>query len=125
MPSSAPDRSQGKELAEVLNDRNFPSLDVKLLDDDESLGKLEAVGDEVTFIQKVRAEEFRNIDFTFLAADPESARKTWKLARDAGSDIVDLDVVPLKTNLAPLCAPPGSSASWRNPWFQSYSPAPS
>ncbi len=81
---------QGKELSEVLNDRNFPSLDVKLLDDDESLGKLESVGDEVTFIQKVRADEFRNIDFTFFAADPESARKNWKLARDAGSDIVDL-----------------------------------
>jgi aspartate-semialdehyde dehydrogenase len=81
---------QGKELAEVLNDRNFPSRDVKLLDDDESLGKLEALGDEVTFIQKVRAEEFRNIDFTFFAADPESARKTWKIARGAGSDIVDL-----------------------------------
>jgi aspartate-semialdehyde dehydrogenase len=81
---------KGKELAEVLNDRNFPALDVKLLDDDESLGKLEAVGDEVTFIQKVRAEEFRNIDFTFFAADPESARKNWKIARDAGSDIVDL-----------------------------------
>ncbi len=81
---------QGKELAEVLNDRNFPSLDVKLLDDDESLGKLETLGDEVTFIQKVRAEEFRNMDFTFFAADPESARKTWKIARDAGSDIVDL-----------------------------------
>src|SRR5580700_3257906 len=81
---------QGKELAEVLNDRNFPSLDVKLLDDDESLGKLEALGDEVTFIQKVRADEFRNVDFTFFAADPESARKNWKIARDAGSDIVDL-----------------------------------
>jgi len=81
---------KGKELAEVLNDRNFPSLDVKLLDDDESLGKLESVGDEVTFIQKVRAEEFHNIDFTFFAADPESARKTWKIARGAGSDIVDL-----------------------------------
>src|SRR5271167_164434 len=81
---------QGKELSEVLSDRNFPSLDVKLLDDDESLGKLESVGDDVTFIQKVRAEEFRNLDFTFFAADPESARKSWKFARDAGSDIIDL-----------------------------------
>ena len=51
---------------------------------------LKPSGDEVTFIQKVRAEEFRNMDFTFFAADPESARKTWKIARDAGSDIVDL-----------------------------------
>src|SRR5271156_1531960 len=81
---------KGKELAEVLNDRNFPSLDVKLLDDDESLGKLESVGDEVTFIQKVRAEQFQNIDFTFFASDAESTNKNWKTARNAGSAIIDL-----------------------------------
>ena len=28
---------KGKEVAEALNDRNFPSIDIKLLDDDESL----------------------------------------------------------------------------------------
>jgi aspartate-semialdehyde dehydrogenase len=81
---------KGKEVADVLNDRNFPSMDVKLLDDDESLGKLEAVGEEVTFIQNVRAEQFQNIDFTFFAADAESTRKNWKTARNAGSAIVDL-----------------------------------
>ena len=36
---------RGKEVAEVLNDRNFPAVDVKLLDDDESLGQLETMGD--------------------------------------------------------------------------------
>jgi aspartate-semialdehyde dehydrogenase len=81
---------KGKEVADVLNDRNFPSMDVKLLDDDESLGKLETVGDEVTFIQNVRTEQFQNIDFTFFAAAAESTRKNWKTARDAGSAIVDL-----------------------------------
>ena len=50
---------KGKEVAEMLEARNFPFADIKLLDDDESLGQLEAVGDEVTFIQKVRADEFR------------------------------------------------------------------
>lgn len=99
---------KGKELAEVLNDRNFPSLDVKLLDDDESLGKLEALGDEVTFIQKVRAEEFRNVDFTFFAADPDSARKIAKLARDAGSDIVDLS----------YALEDDSEAVVRSPWIE-------
>ena len=101
---------QGKELSEVLNDRNFPTLDVKLLDDDESLGKLESVGDEVTFIQKVRAEEFQKIDFTFFAADPESARKSWKIARDAGSDIVDLTYA--------LEDETEASAVVRSPWIE-------
>ncbi len=81
---------KGKEVAEMLEARNFPSIDVKLLDDDESLGQLEAVRDEVTFIQKVRAEEFRNVDVTFFASDPDCTRKTWKIARDSGSAIVDL-----------------------------------
>ncbi|HXM64034.1 MAG TPA: Asd/ArgC dimerization domain-containing protein [Terriglobales bacterium] len=81
---------KGKEVAEVLNDRNFPSIDVKLLDDDESLGKLESVGDEVTFIQNVRTEQFQNIDFTFFASDAESTRKNWKTAHNAGSAIIDL-----------------------------------
>jgi len=81
---------KGKEVAEVLNDRNFPSIDVRLLDDEEALGKLESVGDEVTFIQNVRTEQFQNIDFTFFASDAESTRKNWKTARNAGSAIVDL-----------------------------------
>ncbi|HXY13496.1 MAG TPA: Asd/ArgC dimerization domain-containing protein [Terriglobales bacterium] len=81
---------KGKEVAEVLDARNFPSVDVKLLDDDESLGQLEAVHDEVTFIQRVRADEFRNMDVTFFASDPDCTRKNWKIARDLGSAIVDL-----------------------------------
>ncbi|MGH9566455.1 MAG: hypothetical protein ACRD4I_10750, partial [Candidatus Angelobacter sp.] len=39
---------KGKEVAEVLADRSFPSLDVKLLDDNESLGQLKPVGDEIS-----------------------------------------------------------------------------
>jgi aspartate-semialdehyde dehydrogenase len=81
---------KGKEVAEMLNERNFPAVDIRLLDDDESLGKLEAMGDEITFIQRVRAEQFDHVDFTFFASDEESTRKSWKDARDAGSAIIDL-----------------------------------
>jgi aspartate-semialdehyde dehydrogenase len=108
---------KGKEIADVLNDRNFPSTDVKLLDDDESLGQLEAVGDEVTFIQKVRAEEFHHVDFTFFASDPECTRKTWKNARAAGSAVVDLSYA-LEDEL---------EAVVRSPWLErqlGQSPAP-
>jgi aspartate-semialdehyde dehydrogenase len=74
---------RGKEVAEVLNDRNFPAVDVKLLDDDESLGQLETMGDEVTFIQRVRNEQFDHLDFTFFASDQTSTRKSWRVARDS------------------------------------------
>src|SRR5690349_19667882 len=72
---------KGKELADVLNERHFPAEEVKLLDDEESLGTLEAVGDEVSFIQTVLPEQFRNVDFT---------RQSWNMAQRAGCAIIDL-----------------------------------
>jgi aspartate-semialdehyde dehydrogenase len=81
---------KGKEVAEMLNERNFPAADIRLLDDDESMGQLEAMGDEISFIQRVRAEQFENVDFAFFASDEECTRKNWKDARDAGSAIIDL-----------------------------------
>src|SRR5258708_19573389 len=74
----------------MLNERNFPAVDVRLLDDDESLGQLEAMGDEITFIQRVHPEQFEHVDFTFFASNPSATRKNWKSARDAGSAIIDL-----------------------------------
>jgi len=81
---------KGRELKEVLNDRNFPAQDIRLLDDDESLGQIEAVGEEPTFIQSVLPEHLENVDFTFFACDENFTRTTWPMARKAGSDIVDL-----------------------------------
>ncbi|MCU1297607.1 MAG: aspartate semialdehyde dehydrogenase [Acidobacteriaceae bacterium] len=99
---------KGKEVAEVLNDRNFPSIDVKLLDDDESMGKLEAMKDEVTFIQSVRPDQFDNLDFTFFACDQDCTRKNWKTAAKAGSAIIDLSYA--------LEEEP--NASVRSPWIE-------
>ena len=81
---------KGKEVAEMLGERNFPAVDIRLLDDDESIGQLEATGDEINFIQSVQAEQFTHMDFTFFAADAECTRQNWKRARDAGSAIIDL-----------------------------------
>jgi aspartate-semialdehyde dehydrogenase len=99
---------KGKEVAEVLEHRNFPSTEVKLLDDDETLGQLEALKDEITFIQAIRAEQFEGIDFTFFASDAESTLKNWKQARDAGSAVVDLSYA--------LVEEPGASV--RSPWLE-------
>lgn len=99
---------KGKEVAEVLSDRNFPSLDLKLLDDDESLGQLESVRDEISFIQSVRSEQFDKIDFTFFASDPDCTRNVWRTARDAGSAIVDLS----------YALEDDPKASVRSPWLE-------
>ena len=81
---------KGKEVAEMLSERNFPAVDIRLLDDDETIGQLEATGDEINFIQSLRGEQFTHVDFTFFAADAECTRSNWKRARDAGSAIIDL-----------------------------------
>ena len=61
---------KGKEVAEVLSDRNFPSLDIKLLDDDDSLGKLESVGDEVIVYSECADGAIRKDRFHFLRCRP-------------------------------------------------------
>jgi aspartate-semialdehyde dehydrogenase len=81
---------KGRELKDVLNERNFPSHDIRLLDDDESLGQLEAIGDEPTFIQSVLPEHMEGVDFTFFASEDNFTRNTWSMAKQAGSDIIDL-----------------------------------
>ena len=81
---------KGKELKELLEDRNFPAVDIKLLDDEESLGQLEAVGDEATFIQSVLPDSLQGADIVFFASDESFTRKTWNLAKSAGALVVDL-----------------------------------
>jgi len=98
----------GKEIAEILRDRNFPSVDIRLLDDDESLGQLEALGDEMSFIQGVRADQFERVDFSFFASDPSSTRAGWKTARDLGNTIIDLT--------GALESEPGAAV--RSPWVE-------
>lgn len=80
---------KGRELADVLNDRSFPA-DVRLLDDDESLGQLENVGDEMTFVQSVGRDQFDDVDFAFFASEEKFTKRNWVLAKDAGSAIIDL-----------------------------------
>jgi aspartate-semialdehyde dehydrogenase len=99
---------KGKEVAEVLNERKFPSVDIKLLDDDESLGQLEIVGDEMTFIQSVRGEQFEHADFAFFAGDIPTTRTSWEPARDAGCSILDLS----------FALEDEPSARIRSPWIE-------
>jgi len=81
---------KGRELKQALEERKFPAVDVKLLDDDETLGQVDAVGEEATFIQSVQPQNFEHVDFAFFASDAEFTRKHWRMAREAGSVVIDL-----------------------------------
>lgn len=96
---------KGKELKEVLEEKNFPAMDIKLLDDDESLGQLDRVQDEVAFVQPVTPAQLENVDFTFFASDEKFTHTHWKMARDAGSAIVDLSYSIESDMNAPVRAP--------------------
>jgi aspartate-semialdehyde dehydrogenase len=96
---------KGKELKDVLEERNFPSSTIKLLDDEESLGQLERIQDEVAVVLPVGRDELAQTDFTFFASDEEFTRKKWKLAREAGSAIVDMSYALENEPNVPICAP--------------------
>jgi aspartate-semialdehyde dehydrogenase len=81
---------RGKELSEVLADSTFAGADFSLMDDESQLGQLEAVGGEVTFIQRIEPTAFEGTDFVFFAGSEEVTRKHWKTAHKAGASIIDL-----------------------------------
>ena len=81
---------RGKQLTEALSESSFAAAEFVLLDDQQALGKLEAVGDEVTFIQPIVAGSFERMDFTFFSGTAESTRTHWPAAHRAGSSVVDL-----------------------------------
>ncbi len=81
---------KGKDVAQALDERKFPAFDVKLLDDDSALGQLEVVGDEMSFIQAVTADQFAGVDVAFFASEETFTRQHWNKAADASNWIVDV-----------------------------------
>lgn len=80
----------GKELNDTLTESVFAGANFALLDDESQLGQLEAVGDEVTFIQRIEPSAFEGVDFVFFAGTPEVTLKHWQAAQKAGASIIDL-----------------------------------
>lgn len=81
---------RGKELSEAFAESAFAAADFSLMDDESQLGQLEAVGDEVTFIQRIEPSAFDGMDFVFFAGSDAVTQKHWKSAQKAGASIVDL-----------------------------------
>jgi aspartate-semialdehyde dehydrogenase len=96
---------RGKQLNEVLSESSFASAEFLLMDDQDALGQLEAVGDEITFIQPITADSFERVDFTFFSGHAELTHRHWKAAQKAGSSIIDLSGGLEGTPGVLVCAP--------------------
>ena len=99
---------KGRELKETLEEKNFPASDIVLLDDEESLGQLDSVGEEATFIQGITRSSFHNVDLVFFASEEAFTRANWQAAKDAGCTLVDLSYT-LEAD---------STIAIRSPWLE-------
>lgn len=81
---------RGKELKQVLEDRNFPSTDIILLDESILAGTLTEAAGEPTFIRALEEDSFEGARFVFFAGSAADAKRNWTVARGAGAIVIDL-----------------------------------
>jgi aspartate-semialdehyde dehydrogenase len=80
----------GKELKEAISESSLAASTFTLLDEDNALGQLDQVGDEITFVQAIGPDAFEKVDFTFFCSSEDLTRKHWRAALRAGSTVLDL-----------------------------------
>lgn len=80
----------GKELKDALSESSLAAAEVVLLDEDEGLGQLDQMGDEITFVQAISPDAFEHVDFTFFCGTEALTQKYWREALRAGSTVLDL-----------------------------------
>jgi aspartate-semialdehyde dehydrogenase len=81
---------RGKEIRQVLEDRNFPTSDVILLDETVMAGTLTEAAGEPTFIRALQEDSFERAHFVFFAGTALDAERNWQAARKAGATVIDL-----------------------------------
>src|ERR1700690_1227943 len=111
---------RGKELKVVLEERNFPTSEIILLDTSVMAGTLTEAAGEPTFIRALEADSFERVRFAFFAGSPSDTEHNWAAAQRAGATVIDLTGVLPATgkatawipSLAPMLPPkPGSGAN--------------
>lgn len=80
----------GKELKDAVSESSLAGATFALLDEDEGLGQLDQVGDEITFVQPIEPDAFEHVDFTFFCGTEGLTVRHWRDAVRAGSTVIDL-----------------------------------
>ena len=81
---------RGKELAQVLEDRNFPISDLVLLDTSIQPGTLTEAAGEPTFIRSLDKDSFDGVRFAFFAGNALDTAQNRAIATGGGAIVIDL-----------------------------------
>src|ERR1700687_3765224 len=82
----------GKELSLWLEEANFPSVDIRLLDEEIVAGTLTEAGGEPAVIETVSEDRFERVRFAFFTGSAGfSARHAIEASR-SGAVVIDLSV---------------------------------
>lgn len=79
----------GLELLRVMERREFPVTDLRLLASSRSAGRKMAFRDKDVVVESLSEDSFQDIDLAFFSAGSETARQFVPQARAAGAIVID------------------------------------
>jgi aspartate-semialdehyde dehydrogenase len=95
----------GRELMELLEARNFPVAELRLLASSRSVGKELSFQGKSIAIKEARPEEFSGLDFLFLSAGADRSKVMAPAAVEAGVVVIDNSSAFRMDDEVPLVVP--------------------
>jgi aspartate-semialdehyde dehydrogenase len=81
---------RGKELKQWLEESDFPTSEIRLLDEEFIAGTLTEAGGEPAVIETVTEDSFERVRFAFFTGSPGFSAKHAPEARRSGAVVIDL-----------------------------------
>jgi aspartate-semialdehyde dehydrogenase len=103
----------GQTTLRILEERNFPVRDIRLLASARSVGKKLAFKGEQLPVEEVTAESFKGIDFAFFSAGGEQSKKFAPHVVKAGAIMIDKSSAFRMDANVPLVVPEINGAAAR------------
>lgn len=103
----------GQTVLKILEDRNFPVRDIRLLASARSVGKKMTFKGEQLPVEEVTADSFKGIDFAFFSAGGDQSKKFAQHVVKAGAIMIDKSSAFRMDATVPLVVPEINGAAAR------------
>jgi aspartate-semialdehyde dehydrogenase len=98
-------RSVGREVAEILRERQFPLRECRLLDSLTTAADEGEESDRIDDVEDLAAADLHDVDLVFTCAAPEVTRVWVQRAHEAGAQVIDLSGVFAERHDVPIVVP--------------------